>query len=192
MENPDRMPKSWGFWLRGRSYFWIQGLGLALYKWAQHKSIMKKIFAILTVFVVASLCATRAADGTGAAKVPLAALQAADDARVAAMKSGNREKLGTIFSDELHYAHSTGEVDTKASFIDKLTSGRTKYELMEYEKRDFTAPTPGMALMTGRVHIRAVTGENITDSVLSFLAVWRLEKGEWRFLAWQSCKLPPK
>jgi len=28
------------------------------------------------------------------------------------------------------------------------------------------------------------------DSVLSFLAVWREENGKWRFLAWQSCKLP--
>jgi hypothetical protein len=28
------------------------------------------------------------------------------------------------------------------------------------------------------------------DGVLSFLAFWREEKGRWRFLAWQSCKLP--
>jgi hypothetical protein len=30
-----------------------------------------------------------------------------------------------------------------------------------------------------------------SDSIYSFLAVWREEKGQWRFLAWQSCKLPP-
>jgi hypothetical protein len=151
---------------------------------------MKSMFGIFTVLLMASFCSVRAAEGT--AKIPLAALQAADDARVAAMKSGNREKLGMIFSDELHYAHSTGEVDSKGSFIDKLTSGKTKYAVMEYEKREFTLAAPGVALMTGRVHIRAVSGENTTDSVLSFLAAWRLEKGEWRFLAWQSCKLPVK
>ncbi len=156
------------------------------------EKIMKNILAIFTVLVVASLCSARGADGTSAAKAPLAALQSADDARVSAMKSGNREKLQAIFSDELHYAHSTGEVDGKTSFIDKLTSGKTKYVVMEYEKRDFTLPAPGIALMTGRVHIRAVTGENTTDAVLGFLAAWRLEKGEWHFLAWQSCKLPPK
>jgi hypothetical protein len=153
---------------------------------------MKNILAILSVLFAASFCSARGADGTSAAKVPLAALQAADDARVAAMKSANRERLGAIFSDELHYAHSTGEVDSKASFIDKLTSGKTKYVAMEYEKRDFTLPARGMALMTGRVHIRAVMGENTTDAVLAFLAAWRLEEGEWRFLAWQSCKLPVK
>ena len=156
----------------------------------QQKAIMKKILAVFTVLVVVSLCPARGADG--APKIPLAALESADDARVAAMKSGNRETLQSIFSDELHYAHSTGDVDSKGSFIDKLTSGKTKYAVMEYEKREFTLPAPGIALMTGRVHIRAVSGENTTDSVLSFLAAWRLEKGEWRFVAWQSCKLPPK
>jgi hypothetical protein len=151
---------------------------------------MKNILGIFTVLVAASLCSARGADGTPTA--PLAALAAADDARISAMKSGNREALRAIFSDELHYAHSNGEVDSKGSFIDKLTSGTTKYVAMDYEKRDFTLPAPGIALMTGRVHIRAVTGDTTADSVFSILAAWRLEKGEWRFLAWQSCKLPPK
>jgi hypothetical protein len=153
---------------------------------------MKNTISILTVLILTSLCSLRAADATAESKAPLSTLQSADDARVLAMKSGNREKLQTIFSDELHYAHSTGEVDSKSSFIDKLTSGKTKYALMDYEKREFTFPAPGVALMTGRVHIRAISGENTTDSVLSFLAAWRLENGQWRFLAWQSCKLPPK
>ena len=29
------------------------------------------------------------------------------------------------------------------------------------------------------------------ESTISFLAVWRFEKGGWKFLAWQSCKIPP-
>jgi hypothetical protein len=45
--------------------------------------------------------------------------------------------------------------------------------------------------MTGRVRIRAATAEGEMENALSFLAVWRKEKGQWRFLAWQSCKLPP-
>jgi hypothetical protein len=151
---------------------------------------MKTILVILIVLLLSGLSRSRAADTSAAP--PLTAVQAADDARVSAMKAGNRDKLSAIFSDELHYAHSTGDVDTKASLTGKLTSGKTKYEAMDYEKRDFTFPAPGIALMTGRVHIRAATADNTTDSVLSFLAAWRLENGQWRFLAWQSCKLPPK
>jgi len=121
----------------------------------------------------------------------LVAVTAADNARVAAMKAADREKLGASFSEELHYAHSTGAVDTKASFIALLTSGKTKYTSIDYDRRDFSFPAPGFALMTGRVHIRSTTGEAEADNLLSFLAAWRLEEGQWRFLAWQSCKLPP-
>ncbi|MFN0080676.1 MAG: nuclear transport factor 2 family protein [Prosthecobacter sp.] len=121
----------------------------------------------------------------------LAAVQAADKARVAAMQSPDRDKLSAIFSDELRYAHSNGIVDTKASFIDILTAGKTKYVGYDYEEQSFTFPAPGIALMSGRAHVRAVTATGEMDSVLSFLAVWREEGGQWRFLAWQSCKLPP-
>ena len=121
----------------------------------------------------------------------LAAVKSADKARVAAMQSPDREKLNAIFSDELRYAHSNGVVDTKASFIDILTTGKTKYVSYDYEEQNFTFPAPGIALMSGRAHVKAVTPTGEMDSVLSFLAVWREEGGQWRFLAWQSCKLPP-
>lgn len=120
----------------------------------------------------------------------LAAVQAADDARVAAMRQPTQEKLAAIFSDDLHYAHSNATVDTKKSFTDVLTSGKTKYIDMTYEKRDFTFPAPTIALMTGRVHVKVEAGTNKLDSVLSYMAVWRLENGNWKFLAWQSCKVP--
>lgn len=153
---------------------------------------MRILVALTAVLLGLSFTSLQAA-GTG--KVPkakLAALEAADNARVEAMKSGNRESLGRVLSEELHYAHSTGDVDTKASLIDKLTSGKTKYESIDYEKREFSFPSSGMALMTGRVHIRAIAGGNVNDTVLSYLAVWRMEKGQWRFLAWQSARIPPK
>jgi hypothetical protein len=119
-----------------------------------------------------------------------AALTSADDARVAAMKSADREKLAALLSDDLRYAHSSGTVDTKQSYIESLTSGRTKYLTLDYEERAFTFPAPGIALMTGRAHVKFANATGEVDMNLSFLAVWREENGHWRFLAWQSCKLP--
>ena len=121
----------------------------------------------------------------------LVAVKAADKVRVAAMQSGDRTQLDGIFSDELRYAHSNGVVDTKASFIDILSAGKTKYVGYDYEEQSFTFPAPGIALMSGRAHVKAESEGKAMDAVLSFLAVWREEKGQWRFLAWQSCKLPP-
>ena len=144
---------------------------------------MKTLLSLLSFFVAIQVLAEDHAS--------LTAVKAADAARVAAMHSGDRDKLDAIFSDELRYAHSNGIVDTKSSFVQILSAGKTKYVGYEYEEQAFSFPAPGVALMTGRAHVKAVSGDKTMDGVLGFLAVWRVEKGQWRFLAWQSCKLPP-
>lgn len=121
----------------------------------------------------------------------VAAVRAADDERVAATQAADLARLNAIFSDQLHYAHSSGKIDTKASYVKSLTSRTTIYESFKYEARDFLPAGPGIVLMTGRVVIHASNeGQKVVND-LNFLAVWREEGGKWRFLAWQSCKNPP-
>jgi hypothetical protein len=142
----------------------------------------------LQIFLTLMLCvaALHAADGA-----LVTALRAADDERVAAMIAADKERLAKVLSDDLRYAHSNGAVDTKTSLSEVLVSGKTKYNALDYEERNFTFPAPGIALMTGRVHAKVTTASGGIDAVMSYLAVWREEKGQWRFLAWQSCKMPP-
>ena len=113
-----------------------------------------------------------------------------DDARVAAMISADRAKLDAVFSDELVYVHSNGKVDTKASFMEALTSGKSKYNSMTYEARNFREVVPGLVLMDGRCRVQLGSAAPYSVLHLSFLAAYRLEKGQWRFIAWQSCRLP--
>lgn len=120
-----------------------------------------------------------------------AAVRAADDERVAATKAGDGPRLDAIFSDLLHYAHSSGHTDTKASYMKALTTHATVYETYDYQERTFTPVAPGVVTMTGRVLIRSRTATGTNDLDLNFLAVWREENGKWRFFAWQSCKNPP-
>ena len=121
----------------------------------------------------------------------LSRVTSADDARVAAMLAPTREKLEAVLSPDLRYAHSNGQVDSKDALIASLTDGSATYSKYAYQDRTFTFPAPGLALMTGRFDVKAVVKGNAAESTISFLAVWRLEKGEWKFLAWQSCKVPP-
>jgi len=121
----------------------------------------------------------------------LVRISAADDARVSAMKARDGAKLSAYLSEDLHYAHSNAMVDTKASFLDLITSGKAKYLRLDYVKRDFTFPTPGMATMTGFFDVKAIINESTTETRICFLGVWRQEKGEWKLLAWQTCKVPP-
>ena len=151
---------------------------------ARYFRTMRSLLLPLIAFCLAFSNSASAEDNRAAV------LASADDARVAAMKSADREKLAAILSDDLRYAHSSGTVDTKQSYIESLTSGRTKYLTLDYEERAFTFPAPGIALMTGRAHVKVANATGETDMLLSFLSVWREENSHWRFLAWQSCKLP--
>ena len=121
----------------------------------------------------------------------VAALTTVDDARVAAMLKPSKATLDTVLSDDLRYAHSNGKVDTKASLTSSLLGGEAKYVSYKYSERSFKFPAPDVALMAGRLEVQAVVDGISMTSGISYLAVWRLEKGQWKFLAWQSCKIPP-
>ena len=115
-------------------------------------------------------------------------LSALDDRRVAALISDSLPELEKIFSADLLYAHSNGKTDSRDSFLAALRDGSLKYHSLHYEAREFWTVSPDVVLMSGRARVEV--GQIPAPLVLSFLAVWRLEKGSWRFLAWQSGRLP--
>ena len=109
---------------------------------------------------------------------------------LAATKAGDQARLEAILSNDLHYAHSSGKVDSKASLIKALTARTSVYESFHYQERKFTLIGAGLATMTGRVLVKVGPAGKPNELDLSILAIWREENGKWRFLAWQSCKMP--
>jgi hypothetical protein len=147
-----------------------------------HNSIRRLCFAL--ILALASPFASAATPN------PAAALAAADDERLAATQAADRSRLEAIFSDELYYAHSSGKIDNKASLIKSLVSRVSVYESFNYKERKFTVIGPGLATMTGRVLVKVGPPGKPNELDLSILAIWREENGKWRFLAWQSCRMP--
>lgn len=121
----------------------------------------------------------------------VAAVRAADDERVAATMAGDRARLEAIYSDDLHYTHSSGKTDNKAEHVDGIIKRTAKYEKFDYQTREFRRAGPGVMLMTGRVVIHSTASKGKTQNYVNFLAVWREEHGRWRFLAWQAAKNLP-
>lgn len=83
----------------------------------------------------------------------IAAVRAADDARLAATIAGDRAGLEASCSDDLHYVHSSGKIDNKASQLKGVTTGGNKYEKFDHKDRTFVPVAPGIVLMHGRVHV---------------------------------------
>ena len=144
---------------------------------------LRHFFAVLGLFTVSAWAAEEAT---------VAAVRAADDERVEATRAGDRARLAAIYSDDLRYVHSNGKVDDKAEHVDGLAKRTSVYENFDYQTREFRLAATGVMLMSGRVVIHSTNAKGKNQNDVNFLAVWRLEQGQWKFLAWQAAKnLPP-
>lgn len=147
---------------------------------------MKK--SLLSLFAALALFTLRLA--AAADDATISAVRAADDARIAGSIAADPARLDAAYSDDLRYAHSSGKIDTKASYLHALTSGATKYFSIRYDDRNFKLVAPGVVLMTGHADYHHLSNGQPASLYLGFLAVWRNENGHWRLVAWQSCKVP--
>lgn len=113
---------------------------------------------------------------------------AADDARIGALTAGDAEALARWLADDLRYVHSTGTVDTKASFLELIRSGTSRYAAYEPLERAIRFPAPGVALDSGRARLRVETPDGPVESEFLYLACWRHGPDGWKFTAWQSAR----
>ena len=145
---------------------------------------MKTLLTSLALLALAPVSARAADDGV------IAAVRNADVERVAATQAGDGARLGAVLSDSLRYVHSSGHVDTKASYIQELTSHAMVYVTYDYKEQTFTPISPDVVLMAGHAIIGMKDGASTKPLDLNFLAVWRNEAGAWRMIAWQSSRIP--
>lgn len=117
---------------------------------------------------------------------------AADDLRIAAMTTADETELERLLDDDLHYGHSSGTIDTKESLIDAITSGRLTYSAFEPAERTVSFPTPEIAIVAGQAAVTVEAEKGRQEFRLGFLSVWRQVCGEWKFLAWQSVRVPAR
>lgn len=114
---------------------------------------------------------------------------ALEDKRYAAMVAVDEAALAACFGDDLIYVHSSGVVDTKASYIAAIKGGKFRYlkcERFEEQVRLYG----NTALVTGRAVFEAVIEGAPRTLRLRYLNVWADSGSGWKFVGWQSCPLP--
>lgn len=109
----------------------------------------------------------------------------AEDARYAAQTANDFPAMEILFGDDLVYVHSTAVVDTKASFMDSIRSGRVKYRRMgrvEEKVRIYGS----VGIITGRARFD-VTADGADSTVeLLFHSVWTKRTPGMQFVSWQA------
>jgi ketosteroid isomerase-like protein len=118
------------------------------------------------------------------------AVSAADKAWAAATVKSDGAALGKLLADDLNYIHSTGAIDSKATFIDKLKSGEQKY--LKFDHEDIDVRLYGAtAVLTSTARVESITkGVKGPPNHLRFIHVWYYSKGAWQLVAHQSLRIP--
>jgi ketosteroid isomerase-like protein len=111
-----------------------------------------------------------------------AAVEAFRKATIAADKS----TLEKLTADELSYGHSSGRLETKAQFIDALTSGKSGFSAIELSDQTISI-VDKTALVR---HIFNGTSRRESGKLkLSILTVWLQQQDQWKLVARQAAKL---
>jgi len=112
-----------------------------------------------------------------------------EDKRYAAMTSGDLASLEELLHDQLLYTHSSGMMDTKASWLLSMKSGKTRYKSVKCSDQQVRI-LGGVALVTGKGHIEAEINGQPRTLRLMFLNAWAKTPQGWKFVAWQSTPQP--
>jgi ketosteroid isomerase-like protein len=146
-------------------------------------------FAVPLLAVV-GLCAATGISGESSDAAE--AVMRTEQARVAALDSGDLAALERILADDIRYVHASGMVDTKASFLRAIRSGKLHY--MEWHPKEVHVRLLGdTALVEGGYAVR-VSDKRMQpapfDVNILVLSVYARRDGRWQQVAWESTRDP--
>ncbi|MCX6315779.1 MAG: nuclear transport factor 2 family protein [Bacteroidetes bacterium] len=104
-----------------------------------------------------------------------------------AMVDANKAKLEALTLPQLSYGHSSGHVDNRNTFIEKLVSGKSDFVSIELSEQ--TVTISGKTALVRHI-LRAKTNDDGKpgEVQLKVLLVWQKQKGQWKLLARQAVK----
>ena len=131
-------------------------------------------------FVFAALAAAAGADDE---------IRAADTQWAAAVKAADTAALGKIFTTGLIYAHASGAVEDKQTYINRLKSGKQKYSAVTIESTK-VAPYGDAAVSHSLVRTIGVNDKGPFNDHVMMMHLWVKQGGAWRLAAHQTTKIP--
>ena|SRR5690349_4795244 len=140
---------------------------------------------ILRITVLAGLLAASqlAAESAGDNEI-----RKAEEAWAAAVKAGDRATLEKMFSDDLVYTHSTGSVDTKPQYLDKLKAGTQRYTDLQYSGMKVRSWGGDAGVINSQLRMIGSTNGTPFDNTVYVIHVWMKQGGSWKLVAHQTTR----
>jgi ketosteroid isomerase-like protein len=108
--------------------------------------------------------------------------------RFSAMVAQDVGTLAPMLADDLVYTHSTGEVETKAQFLETVRTARLRYESIDVKTLDVRR-YDDVAVLTGRAAARVQVGGRSMELDVRFTDAYVNRDGHWQLVAWQSTRV---
>ena len=117
-------------------------------------------------------------------------LSNAQAARFAATVAGDVAALNRLMAEDITYFHSTGRIDSRASFTERL--GPTpSYRAFKSEDQ-LVRVTGDMGVVTAKVLLTQRNAETGVEAshYSRCTSVWQKRDGRWQEILWQATRLP--
>jgi ketosteroid isomerase-like protein len=124
------------------------------------------------------------------AQSPVEAVKAAEKQRFEVTVKGDYKALDALLAEDLIYVHSNGNVDNEKTFLEGLTSGRSKYKSIESLQMN-ARQVGDLVFIDGRAKVLVESNGQTNDLLLTYLDVWVKRDGNWQMIHWHSARMPP-
>lgn len=116
-------------------------------------------------------------------------IKAADAKWAAAVKNRDVATLEQIFTPGLIYAHATGAVQDKTTYINRLKSGKQRYDNVVIETTK-VVPYGDAAVSHSVVRTIGTNDQGPFNDHVMMMHLWVRQNGTWRLAAHQTTKIP--
>jgi ketosteroid isomerase-like protein len=106
-----------------------------------------------------------------------------------AMVNADKNSLENLAAKKLSYGHSSGAVDDKKTFVEKIVSGQSDFVSIDLTEQ--TISISGKVAVVRHV-LKAKTndaGKGTGEINLKILLIWQKQKDGWKLLARQAVKI---
>ncbi|MBS1830158.1 MAG: nuclear transport factor 2 family protein [Acidobacteria bacterium] len=96
--------------------------------------------------------------------------------------------LDKMYTDDIVYAHASGVVDTKATYMEKVKSGKQVYKSME--QKNVSVKLHGDSAITHSwMRVTGVNAQGPFDDKVMMIHFWVMKNGQWRLAAHQTTRV---
>jgi ketosteroid isomerase-like protein len=105
-----------------------------------------------------------------------------------AMVNPDKTVLEKLAAEKLNYGHSSGQIDDKNKFIEKLVSGASDFVSISLTEQTISI-SEKVAIVRHILTAKTNDGGKPGDVHIRVLLIWQKQKGEWKLLARQAVKI---